>query len=80
MTVDFKVVDFWIEFFGLDGNLKKYDLLKDKKLKLAKKYNLNVLAIYPKDLQSKQLGQRLKPVVDHFSLSADTNQQTLFTS
>ncbi len=51
-TVDFKVGDFWIEFFGLSGELKRYDELKKRKLKLAKKYKLNLVEIYPKDIFS----------------------------
>lgn len=49
-TVDFKVGDFWIEFFGLSGQLRRYDQLKRRKLKLAKKYKLNLIQIYPKDI------------------------------
>ena len=49
-TVDFKAGDNWIEFFGLRGELKRYDLLARRKLYLAKKYNLNLLSLYPKDL------------------------------
>lgn len=51
-TVDFKVGDFWIEFFGLSGGLKRYDELKERKLKLAKKYKLKIVEIYPKDVFS----------------------------
>lgn len=78
MTVDFKVIDFWIEFFGLDGNLKRYDLLKDKKIKLAKKYNLHVLPIYPKDLLNNKLSLKLQPVLEHFSQLKKVSQPTLF--
>jgi len=49
-TVDFKVEDFWIEFFGLSGELKRYDELKERKMKLAKKNKLNLIEIYPKDI------------------------------
>jgi len=49
-TVDFKVGDNWIEFFGLSGELKRYDELKERKLKLAKKNKLNLIEIYPKDI------------------------------
>lgn len=49
-TVDFKIGDFWIEFFGLSGELKRYDELKERKLKLAKKNKLNLIEIYPKDI------------------------------
>lgn len=50
LTVDFLVKDYWIEFFGLDGELKSYDSLKNRKLQIAKEKNLNLIAIYPKDL------------------------------
>jgi hypothetical protein len=49
-TVDFKVQDFWIEFFGLSGQLKKYDYLKRRKLRLVKNFGINLIKIYPKDL------------------------------
>lgn len=49
-TVDFKVGDFWIEFFGLSGGLKRYDELKERKLRLAKRYKLKIIEIYPKDI------------------------------
>ncbi len=39
-TVDFKVGEKWIEFFGLSGQLKRYDQLKSRKLMLIKKFNL----------------------------------------
>jgi hypothetical protein len=49
-TADFKVKDVYIEFFGLYKELKKYDQLMKKKMKLAKANNLKVIAIKPKDL------------------------------
>ena len=49
-TADFKVGECWIEFFGLSGQLKRYDQLKRRKIKLAKESNLNLIKIYPKDL------------------------------
>ncbi len=51
-TVDFKVGDNWIEFFGLSGQLKRYDQLKRRKLKLAKELNLRLIKIFPKDIFS----------------------------
>lgn len=47
---DFKVGSFWIEFFGLEGQLKRYDELKKQKLQLIKKLKLNLIEIYPGDL------------------------------
>jgi len=49
-TSDFMVGDYWIEFFGLSGELRRYDELKKKKLKIAKAYCLKIIALYPKDL------------------------------
>lgn len=41
-TVDFKIGDYWVEFFGLYGENAQYDLLMKRKLKLVK--------IFPKDV------------------------------
>lgn len=49
-TVDFKVGENWIEFFGLSGQLKRYDELMKRKLKLAKSLGITLIKIYPKDL------------------------------
>ncbi len=80
MTVDFKAADFWIEFFGLHDQLAKYDQLKNKKLKLAQKYQLNVLAIYPADLKNNKLSLKMQPVLEHFSQLKKVSQPTLFGS
>ncbi len=59
-TVDFKVGDYWIEFFGLSGELKRYDELKRKKLRLAKALKLKLIEVYPRDLFPKScLEERL---------------------
>lgn len=50
LTVDFLVENRWVEFFGLSGELKKYDELKEKKIKIAKKHKLNLIEIYPHHL------------------------------
>lgn len=50
LTTDFVIGDNWIEFFGLNGELKSYDRIKEKKLKIAKKFNLRLIPIYPQDL------------------------------
>jgi len=47
---DFKIGNYWFEFFGLEGQLKRYDELKKKKLHLIKKLNLKLIKIYPHDL------------------------------
>lgn len=49
-SVDFKVGNWWIEFFGLEGELKKYDQLKARKLSLIKKEKLKLIDIHPIDL------------------------------
>jgi hypothetical protein len=50
LTVDFVVYERWIEFFGLSGQHKRYDELKNLKIKLANKHKLNLVEIYPEDL------------------------------
>lgn len=50
LTSDFLLGDYWIEFFGLYGEHKRYDELREKKLKIAKKYRLKLIGIYPEDL------------------------------
>lgn len=50
LTTDFVTDGNWIEFFGLSGEVKKYDALLKKKLRLVKKYKLPLTAIYPKHL------------------------------
>lgn len=62
-TVDFKIEDFWVEFFGLNGALKTYDKLKALKLKLAKEKGLKLIEIYPKDIFPKN---RLDIVLKNF--------------
>ncbi len=49
-TVDFKIGNFYVEFFGLEGKLKIYDKAKEKKLKLIKDHKLQFIAIHPYDL------------------------------
>jgi len=50
LTADFVVGNYWIEFFGLSGKLRTYNQLKKRKLRIAKKLNLHLIAIYPQDL------------------------------
>lgn len=49
-TVDFKVGKYWIEFFGLAGEHKRYDELREKKINLAKEKKLKLIEIYPSHL------------------------------
>ncbi|EKD43000.1 MAG: hypothetical protein ACD_72C00508G0003 [uncultured bacterium] len=50
MTVDFKVGDYWIELFGLTGQLESYDRLMKIKIKKVKKYNLNLISLFLSDI------------------------------
>lgn len=49
-TADFKIGDTLVEYFGLAGEHKRYDELRRIKQKMAKKYRLNLIEVYPKDL------------------------------
>jgi HNH endonuclease len=63
-TADFVVDKYWIEFFGLSGQHKRYDDLKQQKLALAKKYKLNLIELYPFDLfPVNKLEQKLLPAL-----------------
>jgi len=50
LTYDFIVNDYFIEFFGLEGEHRRYTELVKEKKKLAKKYNLNLIELKPGDL------------------------------
>ena len=50
MSADFKVGTYWIELFGLCGQLKSYDNLMKIKFYQTKKYNLKLISIYLSDL------------------------------
>lgn len=50
LTADFVTENNWIEFFGLAGEIKEYDKLLKRKQMLSKKYKLQLIEIYPKDL------------------------------
>lgn len=52
MKCDFLVGDTWVEIFGLEGNLKRYDELKKEKLKLVKQYKVKLLRLSLKDVYS----------------------------
>lgn len=49
-TVDFLINGKFVEFLGLSGELKEYDKNTKLKERLAKKYNIKLIKIYPKDL------------------------------
>jgi hypothetical protein len=70
LTADFKVGKYWIEFFGLEGEVSQYDKNVKKKLELAKKYQLELLRVYPSDLfPNFKLEKSLKPVLYHYAKS-----------
>lgn len=50
MTCDFVVGKYFIEFFGLEGELREYDRLANIKRKLAKKYKFKLIEIKPAHL------------------------------
>ncbi len=62
-TADFKVKNTLIEFFGLQGQLKRYDFLMKMKLRLIKENKLSVISIYPKDLFPKS---KLNEILGNF--------------
>jgi hypothetical protein len=49
-TADFKVGETLIEFFGLHGQLKGYDLLMRRKMKIIQQHHLKLISIFPKDI------------------------------
>lgn len=53
MKCDFKIGEMWVEIFGLEGNLKRYDELKGEKLVLAKQRRLKMICLSLKDVYSK---------------------------
>jgi len=70
LTVDFKVGDYWIEFFGLAGNMKKYNSSMNEKLRIARTHDLKLLKIYPSDMFPVcRLEILLEPVVMYYAKS-----------
>lgn len=61
LTVDFVVKGIWIEFYGLAGVIKDYDIILRRKRALAQRHKLPLIEIYPKDLFPKnRLAEILK--------------------
>lgn len=52
-TCDFVVDDYFIEFFGLENEHKRYSEIVKRKRVLAKKYNLNLIELSPRHLLPK---------------------------
>lgn len=50
MTADFRIGNTYVEFFGLQGQLKKYDKLIKEKEVFCKENNLKLIKIYPNNL------------------------------
>lgn len=50
MSADFKIGEYWVELFGLTGQLQSYDRLMKIKLEKVKEYNLNLIGLYLSDL------------------------------
>lgn len=60
---DFKAGDTFIEYFGLTGN-PEYDAKTKEKIRLCKKHNITLIAIYPADLVSqKKLEDKLSILI-----------------
>lgn len=60
-NADFLVKNSLIEFFGLSGELKKYDIAVKAKENLVKQYHLKLIKIYPKDIfPTNKLGDILR--------------------
>lgn len=54
MKCDFLVGDTWIEIFGLEGGLERYDELKLEKVRLIKLYKLKLVKLSLTDVYSKR--------------------------
>lgn len=72
MSADFKVDDYWVELFGLAGELKVYDDLKAKKLDLIKQHKLKLITLIASDafkpnMLDLKLSCLLKYSKNHFS-------------
>lgn len=50
MTVDFKVGDLFIEYFGLQGASKRYNQLIERKREFCAEHGITLLEIYPDEL------------------------------
>jgi hypothetical protein len=54
MKCDFLVGDHWIEIFGLEGHLKRYDELKKEKLRLIKLHHIKLIKLNLRDIYIKK--------------------------
>lgn len=63
-TADFRVGNTLVEFFGLHNQLKRYDVLMKKKLRLIQKYKLKFIPLYPEDIfPTLRLQEKLQAVL-----------------
>jgi hypothetical protein len=60
---DFKYKDYYIEYFGLKGQLN-YDQKTDKKRIYAKENNMKLIEIFPEDIQNKKYKTKLLELRD----------------
>lgn len=65
LNVDFVVGDYWVEFFGLAGEHKRYDELRLEKIKLVEKYRLKLIEIYPNHLFPKNKLNQIFGSINH---------------
>lgn len=78
MSADFKVNGFFIEFIGLQGELKVYDDALIRKEKMWEGNHLNVIKIYPEDLfPENKLNLILKNILFNNSPLTDKLNQKL---
>lgn len=49
-TFDFRIGSIFVEYFGLAGEHNRYDELRKIKQRIARKFNLHLIKIYPEDL------------------------------
>jgi len=64
MTADFKIGNTYVEFFGLKGQVQKYDQLVIEKDKFCKINNLKLIKIYQSDLFPKN---KLNEIFSHLT-------------
>lgn len=61
MSADFRIGKFWVELFGLKGQLDSYDHLMTIKLKMIEKFHLKLISVYLDDLFPKnRLEEKIK--------------------
>lgn len=66
-TTDFLVGETYVEFFGLEGQLKRYDKLIERKLQLIKDRHLKFVSVHPSDLFPKS---NLDTLLGHLQVPA----------